>query len=172
MRVPWQGSVGCDGQLDRRELWPAGRVVRVRLAVPRLSCLHQDFAMTACNALRAGLSKYGRQRCYDDSGNSNGAVLRNHVGRLLWVLAVWSKLSVISLFAGVGYTPNTARAVICNVESAIVTYCYSYRAAPYLSVCGDESGKKILVLAGGFAVPHGNPDNFVASAIRTVPGPM
>jgi len=69
---------------------------------------------------------------------------------------------MLSLFAGVRYTPNAARAVICNVESAIVTYGYSYRSAPDLSICGDKSGKEILVLASGFAVFHGNPDNLVA----------
>jgi hypothetical protein len=74
------------------------------------------------------------------------------------------------LFAGVRYAPNAARAVICNVESAIVTHGYSYRSASDLSVRGDKSGQKILVLARGFSVLHGNPDNLVASAIRTVPG--
>src|SRR5271168_2397419 len=79
---------------------------------------------------------------------------------------------MVSLFAGVGHTPNAARAVICHVESAILTHGYSYRAAPNLSICRDESGKKILVLTSGFAVLHRNPYNLVASAIRTVPRPM
>jgi hypothetical protein len=29
-----------------------------------------------------------------------------------------------------------------------VTYGYSNRSAPDLSICGDESGKKILILTG------------------------
>jgi hypothetical protein len=69
---------------------------------------------------------------------------------------------MVSLFAGVRYAPDAARAVVCNVESAIVTYSYSYRSAPDLSICSDKSSKKILVFAGGFAVLHGNPDNLVA----------
>jgi hypothetical protein len=63
--------------------------------------------------------------------------------------------------------PDAARSVVCNVESAIVTHGYSYRSAPDLSICGDKSGKKILVLAGSFAVLHGNADNLVPSPIRT-----
>src|ERR1700729_3405495 len=77
---------------------------------------------------------------------------------------------MVWLFGDVRYAPDTARAVICHVESAIVTHGYSYRSTPDMSICSDESGKEILVLAGGFAVLHGNPDNLVASAICTVPG--
>src|SRR4030088_2804328 len=78
----------------------------------------------------------------------------------------------VSLFPGVSHAPDAARTVICNVESAIVTYGYSYRSTPHLSIWGDKSGEKILVLAGGFAVLHGNPDDLVAYAMQTVPGSM
>src|ERR1700723_93778 len=37
-------------------------------------------------------------------------------------------------FSGVGYAPDAARSVVCNVESAIVTHGYSYRSAPDLSI--------------------------------------
>src|SRR5579871_3485534 len=77
---------------------------------------------------------------------------------------------MVWLFGGVRYAPDTARAVICHVESAIVTHGYSYRSTPDLSISGDKSDEKILVLPGGFAVLHRNPDDLVASAIRTVPG--
>src|SRR5882757_3107165 len=83
MRVPWQGGVWCDGQLDRSELWLAGGIVRVRLAVPRLGCLQQDFAVTACNALCQGLCECGRESCCcEDGGNSNAAIFESHVSRL------------------------------------------------------------------------------------------
>src|SRR5216683_8346213 len=77
-----------------------------------------------------------------------------------------------SLFSRVGHAPDAARTIIGNVERSIVTYGYPYGPAPDLPICGDKSGKKILVLASGFAVLHGNPDNLVASAIRTIPGPV
>jgi hypothetical protein len=58
--------------------------------------------------------------------------------------------------------PNAARAVICNVQSAVVTYGYSYRSAPDLSIRSDKPCKKILILAGGSPIFHGNPDYLVA----------
>src|ERR1700722_9514176 len=76
----------------------------------------------------------------------------------------------ISLSPRITYAPDAARTVICNVECAIMADGYSYRPTPDLSIRGDKSGKKILILAGGFAVLHGNPDNLVASTVRTVPG--
>lgn len=47
MGVPWQRGMRRDGQPDRCELRLACGVVRVWLAVPRLSRLQQNFAMTA-----------------------------------------------------------------------------------------------------------------------------
>ena len=61
---------------------------------------------------------------------------------------------------------------VAELESAIMTYGYSYWSAPDLSICSDKSRKKILILARSFAVLHRNPDDLVTSAIRAVPGPM
>jgi hypothetical protein len=72
----------CDGEFDRCELRLAGGVVRVRLAVPRLGCLQQDFALPACNIIRAWLRECERKRCYGDGGGTDGAVLRNHIDYL------------------------------------------------------------------------------------------
>jgi hypothetical protein len=77
-----------------------------------------------------------------------------------------------SLFSRVGHAPDAARTIVGNIESTIVTYGYSHWPSPDLSIRGDETGKKILVLAGGVAILHGNPDNLVASTIRSVPRPM
>ena len=68
MRVPGQSGVWCDGQLDRSKLRLTGGIMFVRLAVPRLRCLQQDFAVTAGNAIRPGLSEYRCQRCSGDEG--------------------------------------------------------------------------------------------------------
>src|ERR1700733_5256153 len=94
---------------------------------------------------------------------------------IMSVISSWidySRLSMVSLFAGVRNAPNAARAIICNVDSAIMAHGYSYRSAPDLSIRGDKPGKKILILAGGSAVLHGNPDHLVAPAIRTIPRPV
>src|ERR1700723_1583133 len=47
-----------------------------------------------------------------------------------------------------------------------------HRASPYLSVFGDESCKKVLVLSGSFSLLHWNANDFVTAAMVTVPGPM
>src|ERR1700722_9359190 len=94
---------------------------------------------------------------------------------IMSVISLWiacSKLSMVSLFAGIRHTPNAARTVICNVESAIMTHGDSHRPAPDLPIRSDKASKKILVLAGGSAVLHGNSDHLVAPAIRTIPRPV
>jgi hypothetical protein len=54
--------------------------VRVRFAVPGLSCLQQDFALAARHVLRPALSKDGRQECSSEDGSySPETIFRNHV---------------------------------------------------------------------------------------------
>src|SRR5580658_10283397 len=74
------------------------------------------------------------------------------------------------LFARVAYPPDTTRAIISHVESAVVTYRYADRPTPDLSAWSDEPGEKILVLSGRLAVLDRNSDHFVAAAIRAIPG--
>lgn len=74
------------------------------------------------------------------------------------------------LLAGVGHTPDTARAVVTDIERAIRTHRDAYRTAPYLSIVGDKTGKKVLITAvGGVTVAHRDADDLVAGAARAVP---
>lgn len=50
-----------------------------------------------------------------------------------------------------------------------MTHGYSCRSASDLSIRGNKSSKKVFVIARGLAVLHRNPDNLIASTIRTVP---
>ena len=60
MSMPWQRGMGCDGQLDGCKLRLARGIVRVRLAIPRLSCLQQNLAVTARDGISTVLSEYCR----------------------------------------------------------------------------------------------------------------
>src|SRR5260370_38782034 len=91
MRVPGQGSIRADGQFDRCELRQATWVVCVRLAVPRLGRLQKELALTARNVRRSVLRQYDGHSCPScDCDNSNGVVLRTHLGHLQLVMTVFT----------------------------------------------------------------------------------
>jgi len=66
--------------------------------------------------------------------------------------------------------PDAAGAVVGDEEAAVVAYSDANRTAPDLAVGSDEAGEEVVVLAGGFAVFHGDGDDFVAGAVEAVPG--
>src|ERR1700722_7388911 len=80
------------------------------------------------------------------------------------------RVVVEELLAGVGDAPDAARAVVGDVEGAVVADGDAYGTAPDLAVGGDEAGEEVLVLAGGLAVLHGDADELVAATVGAVPG--
>src|SRR3989442_5247828 len=88
------------------------------------------------------------------------------------LLVVMPFLIAAVLFTGVGHAPDTPRAIVGDVKRTVLAYRDAYRAAPDVTVGSDEACEKVFIFAGCLAILHGDANDLIAAAVRTVPRPV
>jgi hypothetical protein len=56
------------------------------------------------------------------------------------------------LIADIAHSPNRFGTVIAYKERSIISHADSNRTSPDMAIRGDKAGKKVLVVAKGFAI--------------------